>query len=68
MSPYYDSMIAKIIVHARDRPEAIARMKPGVSVAQAQSAAANRQESGSRRAAIDMTRLRRVAGNGLVQR
>jgi len=27
ISPYYDSMIAKIIVHGRDRQEAIARMK-----------------------------------------
>ena len=27
MSPYYDSMIAKIIVHGRDRQEAIARMR-----------------------------------------
>src|SRR5207244_4056894 len=27
ISPYYDSMIAKIIVHARDRREAIARMR-----------------------------------------
>jgi acetyl-CoA carboxylase, biotin carboxylase subunit len=27
ISPYYDSMIAKIIVHGRDRSEAIARMK-----------------------------------------
>src|SRR6195952_2851259 len=27
ISPYYDSMIAKLIVHGRDRSEAIARMK-----------------------------------------
>jgi len=27
ITPYYDSMIAKIIVHGRDRREAIARMK-----------------------------------------
>jgi acetyl-CoA carboxylase biotin carboxylase subunit len=27
ISPYYDSMIAKVIVHGRDRQEAIARMK-----------------------------------------
>src|SRR5258705_779437 len=27
ISPYYDSMIAKLIVHGRDRHEAIARMK-----------------------------------------
>jgi acetyl-CoA carboxylase biotin carboxylase subunit len=27
ISPYYDSMIAKIIVHGRDRQEAMARMK-----------------------------------------
>jgi acetyl-CoA carboxylase biotin carboxylase subunit len=27
ISPYYDSMIAKIIAHGRDRQEAIARMK-----------------------------------------
>ena len=27
ISPYYDSMIAKLIVHARDRDEAIARMR-----------------------------------------
>jgi acetyl-CoA carboxylase biotin carboxylase subunit len=27
ISPYYDSMIAKVIVHGRDRTEAIARMR-----------------------------------------
>ena len=27
ISPYYDSLIAKVIVHARDRQEAIARMR-----------------------------------------
>jgi acetyl-CoA carboxylase biotin carboxylase subunit len=27
ISPYYDSLIAKVIVHGRDRQEAIARMK-----------------------------------------
>ena len=27
ISPFYDSMIAKIVVHGRDRQEAIARMK-----------------------------------------
>jgi 3-methylcrotonyl-CoA carboxylase alpha subunit len=26
ISPYYDSMIAKLIVHGRDRPEALARL------------------------------------------
>jgi acetyl-CoA carboxylase biotin carboxylase subunit len=27
ISPYYDSLIAKVIAHGRDRQEAIARMK-----------------------------------------
>ena len=27
ISPYYDSMVAKVIVHGRDRQEAVARMK-----------------------------------------
>ena len=27
ITPYYDSMIAKVIVHGRDRQEAVARMK-----------------------------------------
>ncbi len=27
ISPYYDSLIAKVMAHGRDRPEAIARMK-----------------------------------------
>jgi acetyl-CoA carboxylase biotin carboxylase subunit len=27
ISPYYDSLIAKVIVHGRDRQEAIARMR-----------------------------------------
>ena len=27
ISPYYDSMIAKVIVHGRDRQEAIGRMR-----------------------------------------
>ncbi len=27
MPPYYDSMIAKLIVHGKDRAEALARMK-----------------------------------------
>jgi acetyl-CoA carboxylase biotin carboxylase subunit len=27
ISPYYDSLVAKLMVHARDRPEAIARLR-----------------------------------------
>ena len=33
ISPYYDSLIAKIIVHARDRQEAIARMRRTLDMA-----------------------------------
>ncbi len=33
ISPYYDSMIAKIIVHGRDRHEAIARMRRTLEMA-----------------------------------
>ena len=29
--PYYDSLIGKLIVHGRDRPEAIARLKRALS-------------------------------------
>ncbi|MDA0901711.1 MAG: acetyl-CoA carboxylase biotin carboxylase subunit, partial [Proteobacteria bacterium] len=29
--PYYDSLIAKLIVHGRDRPEALARLKRALS-------------------------------------
>ena len=28
--PYYDSMLAKVIVHGRDRDEAIAKMKKSI--------------------------------------
>jgi len=30
VSPFYDSMIAKLIAHGRDRPEALARMRRGL--------------------------------------
>ena len=33
ISPYYDSMIAKVIVHARDRQEAMARMRRTLEMA-----------------------------------
>ena len=33
ISPYYDSMIAKVIVHGRDRREAIARMRRTLDMA-----------------------------------
>jgi len=32
VSPYYDSMIAKVIVHGRDRAEALARMRRALSL------------------------------------
>ena len=27
MTPHYDSLVAKVVAHGRDRPEAIARMR-----------------------------------------
>jgi acetyl-CoA carboxylase biotin carboxylase subunit len=30
VSPFYDSMIAKLIAYGRDRPEALARMRRGL--------------------------------------
>ena len=32
ISPYYDSLIAKLIVHGRDRAEAVARMRRAVGM------------------------------------
>jgi acetyl-CoA carboxylase, biotin carboxylase subunit len=31
ISPYYDSLMAKIIIHAADRPEAISRMRQAIA-------------------------------------
>ena len=32
LPPYYDSLVAKLIVHGKDRDEAIARMKRALSM------------------------------------
>jgi 3-methylcrotonyl-CoA carboxylase alpha subunit len=41
ISPYYDSMIAKLIVHGRDRAEALARLRDALAQTQVAGPAAN---------------------------
>ena len=41
VSPYYDSMIAKLIVHAPDRPRAVARLRDALEVFEVEGVATN---------------------------
>ena len=41
VSPYYDSMIAKLIVHASDRPRAVARMRDALEAFEIEGVATN---------------------------
>jgi acetyl-CoA carboxylase biotin carboxylase subunit len=41
VSPYYDSMIAKLIVHAPDRPRAVARLRDALQVFEVEGIATN---------------------------
>jgi acetyl-CoA carboxylase, biotin carboxylase subunit len=41
VSPYYDSMIAKLIVHAPDRPRAVARLRDALQVFEVEGVATN---------------------------
>jgi acetyl/propionyl-CoA carboxylase alpha subunit len=41
VTPYYDSMIAKLIVHAPSRPEAIARMLAALAAMEVEGIATN---------------------------
>jgi acetyl-CoA carboxylase biotin carboxylase subunit len=41
VSPYYDSMIAKLIVHANDRPRAVARLRDALEAFEVEGVATN---------------------------
>jgi acetyl-CoA carboxylase biotin carboxylase subunit len=41
VSPYYDSMIAKLIVHAHDRPRAVARLRDALDAFEVEGIATN---------------------------